>query len=652
MALGYIEHALIEVPIFDTVGDMLDAKVEIDGTDIILHSRSGAGERARNPDYRRALEAILARLAAEEIKPEVFLDSAPARQKRPLESDRCLARGRDLTGDTGEQADFLIRRSNAGSESHGAWRRLRLRPPQMPAYAMASILDGTVEKRREGLAAAQLKLVERRHVEAAVAELRGDAERYTRFGAPTGYWLLTDEGKLALPPKKVFGIALAEALQTYVGPNDFSSGDTIFRILAGHGFDVVPMPEAVGGKQFGDPRHPHGVQLSPTAFRDAFGRFQRKVAAADHGHAFTNFNEGLAAVWEAYKPRLRAHAVALLAADNWSESQIGSGTILKRVIAAIEIQDRRVNLTNNLLFWQNRFGHAQREHRALLEAETNAGLRRDLEGLFYQLYRGTADEGVVFDQLSEATGGRYTLLGYLYFLKDPDRFMPIQPTTFDRAFHTLALDLVTLRHCTWANYVRYNASLEAVRSALTSIEGLSKSRLVDAHSFCFMLEKLPEPATEGKAPGRKDAGRIVGGRERCIIAMRVAIESTVKQGNGQAVERIVKIKETDLSSAEIDRLLTELMDLQGNRCALTGIPFDFAKDGDKSLFPSADRIDSKGQYTRGNIQVVCRFINFWKGSAENEDFTRLLSLVRKGGGNPGATTLNPDWSPSGVAMPG
>jgi len=495
MALDCLEPAPIKVPIY-AGGDALHAKVEIDGTDIILHSRSGAGERARNPDYRRALEAILARLAAEGIKPEVFLDSAPTRREYPAENDRRLAHGTDLTGDVGEQADVLIRRSNAGSDSHGAWQRLRLRPARMPAYALKSILDGTVEARQDGLFTAQLRLVERRHVEAAIAELRGGAERYTRFDAPTGYWLVTGDGKEPLPPKKVFGIALAEALQTYVGPNDFSSGDTIFRVLAGHGFAVVSMA-ANGGERSGGTPLSGSVQLSPAAFRDAFARFQRKVAAADHGHPFTNFDEGIAAVWEAYKPRLRAHALTLLAADNWSESQVGSGAILRRVVDAIEIQDSRVNLTNNLLFWQNRFGQAQREHRALLEAETDAGLRRYLEGLLYQLYRGGGDEGLVFDQLSRATSAKYTLLAYLYFLKDMDRFMPIQPTTFDRAFRDLGLDIVTLRHCTWEIYNRYNAGLEAVRGALTSVKGLAKSRLVDAHSFCFMLEKLPEPVADG-----------------------------------------------------------------------------------------------------------------------------------------------------------
>jgi hypothetical protein len=49
---------------------------------------------------------------------------------------------------------------------------------------------------------------------------------------------------------------------------------------------------------------PAATATGTNAFREAFTRFQRLVAAKS-GHPFTNFHEGLAAVWEDYKPRLR-----------------------------------------------------------------------------------------------------------------------------------------------------------------------------------------------------------------------------------------------------------------------------------------------------------------------------------------------------------
>jgi hypothetical protein len=151
------------------------------------------------------------------------------------------------------------------------------------------------------------------------------------------------------------------------------------------------------------------VAIDPKALHEAFARFQQLILAKS-GHRFTNFDEGLAAVWESYKPRLRNKALELLAADSWSETGIGSGAILQHTIEAIEIQDSRANLTNNLVFWQNRFGHANRDHRVLLEAASNPKLRRDLAHLLFGLYRGDADHAVAFNRLSELTGGKYPLL--------------------------------------------------------------------------------------------------------------------------------------------------------------------------------------------------------------------------------------------------
>lgn len=371
--------------------------------------------------------------------------------------------------------------------------------------------------------------------------------------------------------------------------------------------------------------------IDPRAFGEAFTRFQGLVTAKS-GHPFKGFHEGLAAVWESYKPRLREHALGLLRAREWSEGDIGSGAMLSRMIEAIEIQDSRSNLTNNLVFWQNRFGHANREHRALLEAGSNPKLRREIEGLLFGFFCGSADDSVTFDRLSDLTGGKYPLLAYIFFLKDMDRFMPIQPTGFDRAFYALGIDFSTLRQCSWENYSTYNRTLAALGPIIEQSTGLKNVRLIDAHSFCWIFSTLLKQESEGsieKAAGGKDEGLVLGGREKSIIAMRLSVENTVKNANGQIVERILKNKELRMTAAELEKLIASLLDLQDDRCALTGIPFQFhGPEADKNLLPSLDRIDSAGHYETGNVQVVCQFINFWKGDSDNAEFQRLLMVVR------------------------
>ena len=375
------------------------------------------------------------------------------------------------------------------------------------------------------------------------------------------------------------------------------------------------------------------IELNPDRFNEQFQRFKNLVPRHNKGHAFTNFHEGVVAAWEGYKPHLRNRALDILAPDTWTEVEIGSGVILQHAIGAIEIQDS--TLTNNLLLWQNRYGHANRDHHVLLEAVSNAKLRRELERHLFDLYRGGSGGDTTFGHLSGLTGAKYPLLAYLYFLKDMDRFMPIQPTTFDRAFRDLGIDLVTVRNCSWENYQIFNSALGAVQEALAQVGGLTKIRLIDAHSFCWMPRKAIE--RRGHQEGReRTPGRVLSGREISIIEMRHSVENTVRNANGQLGERTVKNKELRMTSEALEHLLGSLLDLQSNRCALTGIQFHFAgPDGDTNLRPSVDRIDSNGHYERGNLQIVCRFVNFWKGDGENEEFKRLLMLVRGEDGVPG-----------------
>jgi hypothetical protein len=378
------------------------------------------------------------------------------------------------------------------------------------------------------------------------------------------------------------------------------------------------------------------MELDPATFREVFDHF-RKLIQTYSGHSFTNLNEGLAGVWENYKSILRSQALSKLDTDSWNLEIIGKGHILKCAIAAIEIQDNRPGgLKNNLLQWQNRYGHLSREHHVLLDAQQDSNSRKAIESALYELYKTDAGEGALFDKLSEITGRKYTLTAYLYFLKDMHRFMPIQPTGFDRVFHKLGIEFTTLRNCSWENYSRFMRVLEEVRLALEGVAGLKDIGLIDAHSFCWifstLLKRLPEGVESAAGAGSND-GRILGARERSITNMRLSILHTVSQSHGQMVSRNIQMKAKDLgfqSDQALDAYIRERMTIQSDRCALTGIKFHFHGDYDidKNLRPSPDRIDSNGHYAPGNIQVVCQFINMWKRDTENDEFLRLLSLVR------------------------
>jgi hypothetical protein len=372
--------------------------------------------------------------------------------------------------------------------------------------------------------------------------------------------------------------------------------------------------------------------MDHASFVTAFASFKQKILNAS-GTPFKSFREGLPAEWEAYKPVLRENALARLNAKAWNESWVGTGKILSHVIDAIEIEDKAAR--NNLVGWVNRFGHAARSHRELLDAVDKPAQAALIERRLLKLYGDDSELPVVFDALAELVGKRYDLLAYLFFLRDSERFMPIAPTSFDKAFEILGIDLVTTRKCSWSNYEQFVSALKGVRDALETTAKLPNVRLIDAHSFCWMLVKVDDQGqplsvkVSGKSKSKKDPGRVLDARERSIVAMANEVEATVKASMGPAVEKQPKLKLQNMTRQQLIEHLRELMVRQEDRCALTGIAVQFhGEQEDAQLLPSLDRIDSNGHYEKGNLQVVCRFVNFWKRNQEDAEFRRLLAIVR------------------------
>ncbi|MGH7553981.1 MAG: HNH endonuclease [Longimicrobiales bacterium] len=231
------------------------------------------------------------------------------------------------------------------------------------------------------------------------------------------------------------------------------------------------------------------MEIPRLAFEREFSRLTGLVNQAD-GQPFTSFREGLPSEWEGYKEIVRKDARRRLALNEWRPSDVGTGRILTRVLEAIEFSG------NNLVHWPARRGPKGQSHRALLDARSDTASCRNFEQWFIDLFKRRSGEQAAFEHFRELAGDRYDLIAYLFFLKDWNRFMPIAPATFDQALGLLGLDLVTTRHCSWRNYVQYNDALRGVQRLLrTRVDG--GARLIDAHSFCWLLIRLtPRKAEE------------------------------------------------------------------------------------------------------------------------------------------------------------
>ncbi|HEY1858081.1 hypothetical protein [Acidocella sp.] len=128
---------------------------------------------------------------------------------------------------------------------------------------------------------------------------------------------------------------------------------------------------------------------------------------------------------------------------------------------------------------------------------------------------------------------------------------------------------------------------------------------------------------------KKSPATIYDARQTAVWRMVDTVTSTVAASNGQQVLRTVKEKRSGFDKEALMTYVANLLADQDGLCAVTGINLQFdGEEDDKELLCSLDRIDSSGHYQPGNLQVVCRFVNRWKGASPDADFRRLVQLIQ------------------------
>jgi hypothetical protein len=229
--------------------------------------------------------------------------------------------------------------------------------------------------------------------------------------------------------------------------------------------------------------------ISPARFAFVFERFREAVVAHSPSDGpFSDFQTGLAGRWENYKDWLYLEARRRLNASSWKKNAIGKGEILRSVIKAIHIredQDHR----NNIVEWESKGRpnpEAISDHK-LIVSQDSATSRAKTEAALYRMFVENADPEDCFTELVEACGARYDLISYLFFIRDWNQFLPLRPNAFETAFEMLGAPLAMVKKCSWSNYSAFLRRVRQVQGLLGQYEIPNGVRLIDAHSFCWML---------------------------------------------------------------------------------------------------------------------------------------------------------------------
>ena len=224
---------------------------------------------------------------------------------------------------------------------------------------------------------------------------------------------------------------------------------------------------------------------------------------------------------EGYKYEIYRTARDKLAFQAWKESDIGSGDIITSTIESIEFKN------NNLVQWQSRYGDDKRPHHPLYGAASSHEQTKVIEQCLFNFYR-KSDVVSSFNELVSIFGKKYSLIAYLFFIKDNSNYLPIAPQYLDRAFELLGADLQTSKRCSWENYSDYIKLVGNLKQMLTETLS-SEVSLLDAHSFAWILASQME--RQDKLADVKEYTNLSDTERESVVKSRV--------GQGQFRESLI-----------------------------------------------------------------------------------------------------------------
>jgi len=209
----------------------------------------------------------------------------------------------------------------------------------------------------------------------------------------------------------------------------------------------------------------------------------------DFNEDFIGFDTGTIRDWEEYKPDIAYTARELLGIQKWTIQDIGSGKLLNSIISALKARTPG-GTANNLVHWTT-----SRNLVLLIEKKNSL---HDFEDTAYNFYKRLITPEDAFHRFTGKVGRKYPLIAYLFFIQDPTRYLPIAPSHFDPIFNLLGIDFQTSGEASWENYSEYLSIIRTIQQYIKD-EGYLDTRLIDAHSFCWMLSAFSREERKKKA---------------------------------------------------------------------------------------------------------------------------------------------------------
>ena len=206
-----------------------------------------------------------------------------------------------------------------------------------------------------------------------------------------------------------------------------------------------------------------------------FDKFVHFIDKNDQPISFLN-PDGVLDREEGYKRNKPSRSQEILNEFEWNESWIGSGKIKERIFKVMDIADNLVNFNARIDF---------RKHFETDLKDYNP----ESEQVIYEIYKGD-DDKAAFEHAIQVFGARYSVLAYLFFVKDSNKYLPASPKNFDKAFSELNINFAMANKYSWDNYCQFIYIIREIGKLIPKYMNIShKVSLLDAHSFVWIIRE-------------------------------------------------------------------------------------------------------------------------------------------------------------------
>ena len=188
-------------------------------------------------------------------------------------------------------------------------------------------------------------------------------------------------------------------------------------------------------------------------------------------HRGVDFNAGFILMEEGYKKAAVQKQNQYLHVSSWDDNAILTGTVANEVLALINDDE-----LDNLIDWRDKD-----IFKLLLKDESNRMVMGDC---LRDIFCGN-DSKNSFQHAQNCIGNKFPIISYLFFIKDPEKFLPVRPDNFSDRFQAVGIS-GWKRACSWENYMDFISSIEEVQIFLMDYLHDETISLLDAHSFIWM----------------------------------------------------------------------------------------------------------------------------------------------------------------------